>query len=134
MRLNIYSKINSHDEVTQFALDELAKIAKMDLPHYSLSQPIVCHGYIGTAVVLNLMYLDTGREEFLHKVVEMVEASAAFNIERFFDNAHRVAKGSNSESMASLHDHLEGFNGIVRSTLSIIMGVPCENEKRLLMM
>jgi len=79
------------------------------------------------------MYLDTGREEFLQKTVEMVEASATFNVERFFENAHHVASSSNSESLATLHEHLEGFNGIIHSTLSIIKGIPSENEKRLLM-
>jgi len=124
----------SNDEAKQFALDELIKIAMLDLPSYMLSQPIVCHGYIGTAAVLNLMYLDTGKEEFLHKTIEMIEASIGFNIERFFENAHQVARNNNAETLATLHDHLEGFNGIVHSILSIIKGIPTENEKRLLML
>jgi len=123
----------SDDNVKQFALDELIKIAKIDLPSFLLFQPIVCHGYIGTAAVLNLMYLDTGREEFLQKTVEMVEASAAFNVEKFFENAQQAANNTNSDTRGTLHEHLEGFNGIIHSTLSIIKGIPSENEKRLLM-
>jgi len=122
----------SDDKVKQFAIDELIKIAKLDLSSYSLFQPIVCHGYIGTAAVLNLMYLDTKREEFLHKIVEMVEASAAFNIEGFFENAQQVANNYDTNP-ATMHEHLEGFNGIINSTLSIIKGISSENDKRLLM-
>ena len=122
----------TNNMVKQFAVDELVKIAKMELQSYSLSQPIVCHGYVGTAAILNLMYLDTGREEFLQKTIELVEASAAFNIEGFFANANHVAKNNNTESLATLHDYLEGFNGIVHTILSIIKGNPSVNEKRLL--
>jgi len=124
----------SDDKIKQFALEELIKIAQMDLSSYMLSQPIVCHGYIGTAAVLNLMYLDTGRDEFLQKVIEMTEASAAFNIESFFENARYVSSANSTATMATLHDYLEGYNGIMRSILSIIKGIPCEHEKRLLML
>ena len=124
----------SNDRVKQFALDELLKIAKLDLPSYLLSQPIVCHGYVGTAIILSLMYIDTGREEFKLKAAEMVESGTAFNIERFFENAHHIAASNNTETLATTHDHLEGFNGIIHSTLSIMKCIPSENEKRLLML
>jgi len=123
----------SNDKVMRFALDELIKIARMDLSSYLLVTPIVCHGYVGTAAVLSLMYQDTGRDEFLEKTIEMVEAGTAYNIKRFFDNAHQIASNNNTETLASLHDYLEGFSGIVHSILSIIKGVHSENEKRLLM-
>jgi len=123
----------SDDTVKQFALEELIKIAMIDLPSYLLFQPIVCHGYVGTALIMNLMYLDTGREEFLKKTVEMVEASVVFSIEKFNENVRHVASRNNTEIISTLHEHLEGFNGIVHSILSILKGTPSENEKRLLM-
>jgi len=103
------------------------------LSNYLLSQPIICHGYIGTAAILNLMYLDTGRKEFLHKTIEMVEASIAYNIEGFFENAQQVVRNMNTEIPATLHDHLEGYNGVIHTVLTIIKGLSGENEKRLLM-
>jgi len=117
----------SNEKIKQFAIDELIKIAKMDLPNYLLSQPIVCHGYIGTAMVLNLMYHDTGRDEFLQKTIEMTEASATFNIERYFENARHVTTAHGADDRAALHDHLEGYNSIIHSILLILKGIPSEN-------
>jgi len=124
----------SNDEVKQFALDELIKIAKMDLADYLLIQPIICHGYVGTAAIFNLMYLDAGREEFLQKTIEMIEASIEFDINGFVENTQKVAKNNNSDIKADLHNHLEGYNGMMHTILSILKGRPTENEKRLLML
>jgi lantibiotic modifying enzyme len=131
--LFIAGDLMSNEELKQFALDELVKIAKMDLSEYALTQPIVCHGYIGTAAILNLMYLDTNKIEFLQKTTEMVETSIAFNIERYIENENHLAKMRDTSSRASLHGHLEGYNGIIQTILSIIKGLPNENEKRLVM-
>ena len=131
--LYIAGDILSNEKVKQFAIDELVKIAKMDLANYQLVQPIVCHGYIGTASILNLMYLDTNRVEFLQKTIEMVEASVTFNIERFFESERQLANTRNTSFRADLHNHLEGYNGIIQNVLSIIKGLPNENDKRLLM-
>ena len=123
------------DEKTKnFALDELIKIAEMDLINYELTQPIVCHGYVGTAAILSAMYLDTNRVEFLQKTTEMVEASISFNIERYTENERQLARMLNLSLRTSLHSHLEGYNGIVQTVLSILKGMPNENEKRLLVL
>jgi len=121
-----------NEKVKQLALSELVKIAKMDLSNYNLAQPIVCHGYIGTASIMNLMYLDTNRTEFLEKTIEMIEAGGVFNIEAFFESEHQLAKAKNTPARASLHNHLEGYNGIVQTIMSIIKGRPNDNDKRLL--
>ena len=121
------------ESVKAFALDELAKIAEMDLAKYELVQPVVCHGFVGTAAILNAMYLDTKRVEFLQKATEMVETSISFNIERYTENEDKLASILNLSSRASLHSHLEGYNGLIQTTLSIVKGRPNENEKRLLM-
>jgi len=123
----------SNDTIKHFALEELSKIAKMELSSYVLSQPIICHGYVGTAIILNLMYLDTKREEFIQKTIEMIEASTEYNVEKFFENANQVASEFNVTTLAALHDHLEGFNGIIHSTLTILKGITSVNDKRLLM-
>ena len=119
-------------DIKHFTLEEFSKIAKMDLSEYKFNQPIVCHGHIGTAAILNAMYLDTGREEFLEKTIEMIGVSLRYNIERYFENEVRVAKERNISSRASLHSHLEGYNGIIQTTLSILKGQPGADEKRLL--
>lgn len=124
----------NNSKLKQYAIDELIKIADLDFDGFMLSQPIVCHGYAGTAAIMNLMYLDTGRNEFLHKTVEMTEASAMFSIERYFANAQQLANNANMDLRADLHSHLEGYNGIIHTILSIIKGLPSENEKRLLML
>ena len=122
----------SNSKVEQFAVDEFIKIAKMSLSDYRLGQMIVCHGYIGTAAILNAMYLDTGHVQFLDKTIEMIEAGAIFNIERFFENERTIAQARNEPSRASLHNHLEGYNGILQTMLSILTGTVNGNEKRLL--
>ncbi|MCL2426864.1 MAG: lanthionine synthetase C family protein [Oscillospiraceae bacterium] len=131
--LYISGNLLSNEKVKQFAQDELIKIAKMELSDYQLMQPIVCHGYIGTAAILNLMYLDTNRIEFLQKTTEMLEASVVLNIERFVENEKQLANVRNTTFRVSLHNHLEGYNGIMQTALSIIKGHPTENEERLLM-
>ena len=122
------------EKAEQFALNELIKIAEMDLEAYKLSQPIVCHGDIGTAAILNLMYLDTNRTEFLQRTIRMVESGMSFNIERFIENEKHVANIRKATLRLSLNNHLEGYVGIIQTILSIIKGIPTENEKRLLMM
>ena len=118
------------ESIKKFALDELIKIAKMDLSEYQLFQPIVCHGYIGTAAILNAMYLETGRVEFLQKIIEMIEASAVYTIECFLESEKQ--RTDNPSSRAGLHNHLEGYNGIMQTILSILKSQPSANEKRLL--
>lgn len=122
----------SNNKVKQFALNELLKIAEMELTDYLLTQPIVCHGFIGTAAIMNLMYLETGMAQFHKKTVEMVEVSAMFSIERYFENEKQRANERNISSRANLHTHLEGYNGIIQTILAIIKGNPSGNEKRLL--
>jgi hypothetical protein len=124
--------LTSNNEVEQFALDELIKIAEMNLVDFALKQPIVCHGFVGTAAIINLMYLETGRAEFHKKVLEMLEVSASISIEQFFENEKQRANERNTPLRASLHDHLEGYNGMVQTILAIIKGNPSGNDKRLL--
>jgi len=131
--LYISGDLLSNEDVKKFALDEFLKVAKMDLYRFQLMQPIVCHGYIGTAAILNLMYLDTNRIEFLHKAIEMVEASMNFNIERFAENERQVVTKRKTPPLWTVHDYLEGYNGIIQTALSIIKGKSAKNEMRLLM-
>jgi len=132
--LYIAGILTCNDEVARFALDELVKIAKMDLSDYLLSQPIVCHGFIGTAAIINLMYLETGKVEFLQRTTEMVEVSATIGIERFFDIEKLKSKETGTPFKEDLHGHLEGYNGIIQTVLSVIKGCPTGNEKRLSML
>ena len=122
----------SDAKTKQFALEELLKIAKMDLAGFLLSQAIVCHGFVGTAAIFNLMYLETGRTEFYDKTFEMVAPSAAMSIENFFVGEKQKAEKQNMDLRASLHNHLEGYNGVMQTILSIIKGSPSGNDKRLL--
>jgi len=124
----------SNKKVAQFALSELIKITEMDLTDYLLVQPIVCHGFAGTAAIMNLMYLDTGKAEFLNKTIEMLEIAAQLDIKHFFENEKQIATERNASSRASLYCYLEGYGGIINTILSIAKGVSNENEKRLLVM
>jgi len=119
-------------EVKQFALDELLKIAEMDLSDYMLGQTIVCHGFVGTAAILNAMYLDTGKVQFIQKTVEMIEICATLNIEQFFKFEEELAHRRGAPFRGSLHQHLEGYNGIIQTIFSILQGSLKGNEKRLL--
>ena len=131
--LYISGVLVSNDEVAKFATSELINIAKMDLSDYLLTLPIVCHGLVGTAAILNLMYLETGKTDFLKKTVEMIGLSAMIDIESFFEISKQNMRERGVSSIISLHNHLEGYNGIIQTILSIIKGCPSENEKRLLM-
>jgi len=122
----------SNDEVTQFAISELVKIAKMNSAGYLLESPIVCHGLVGTAAIINLMYLDTGKDEFYNKTIEMLEVAIKVDVNNFFDSEKQRASERNKPLRASLHNYLEGYGGIINTILSIAKGVPSENEKRLL--
>jgi len=123
----------SDEKVKQFAIDEMLKIAKMELADYMLIQPIVCHGYVGTGSIFSQMYLDTGRQEFLEKTKKMIDATISYDISRFIENEKSVANSHNSPLKLNVHNHLEGFNGMMQMTLSILRQQPDENDKRLLM-
>jgi len=130
--LYMSSVFMSNEKIEQFALAELLKIAQMDLDKYLLSQPIVCHGYVGTAAILDLMYQDTRKTEFLNKVLEMIYISISYSIDRFFEAEKQMASERSIASRASLHNHLEGYNGIIQTILSMIKGKPTGNDRRLL--
>jgi len=132
--LYMSGSLMSNSKIEQFALEEFNKIAEMSLSDYKLVQMIVCHGFVGTAAILNAMYLDTGNEQFHHKTIEMIEDCAILDIERFFENERTLAQTRNRTTRASLHNHLEGYCGIIQTILSILKGIPTGNEKRLLIM
>lgn len=124
--------LTSNSITEQFAQKELEKIAAMDLSDYALPQMIVCHGFVGTAAVLNAMYLDTGNVQFLQNTVKMIETCATMDTEQFFEHEKRVARGKNTPLRVDMHGHLEGYNGIIQTVLSILRGVQNGNDKRLL--
>jgi hypothetical protein len=132
--LYLYGVSMSDDKAKRFAVEELIKIAKMPLVNYFLDQPIVCHGLIGTAEILNLMYLDTGEQGFYQRAREMVEICVGYDMERCYEIAKRIRFELNAPSQIDSHNHLEGFNGIIQTTLSIITGCPNENDMRLMIM
>jgi len=122
----------SNSEVEQFALKEFVKIAEMNLSDYALVQMVVCHGFAGTAAILNAMHLDTGKVEFLQKTIEMIESCAILNVEQFIEHENKLAHMRNLPLRASLHNHLEGYCGVIQTILSILKGVPDGNDRRLL--
>jgi len=130
--LYVASTLTSNSEVKQFALKELVKIAEMPLANYRLQQMIVCHGFAGTAAILNAMHVDTDLEQFQRKALEMIEVCATMSIDSFFEHENRITREKHSFRQASLHSHLEGYNGVIQSTLSILKCVPNGNNKRLL--
>jgi len=130
--LYISGVLISDNKTEQFALKELLKIAEMNLSDYMLNQIIVCHGLAGTAAIVNAMYLDTGIRQFLDRAVEMIEICAKTNIKQFFEDENRFALEYNVTSRARLHNHLEGYNGVLQTTLSILKGIYTRNDKRLL--
>ena len=130
--LYLYGRSMPDEKISQFALDELIKIASMPVRDYLLSQPIVCHGFAGTAEIMNLMYLDTGLPDFYIKTYEMIEKSISYNIERYTELEKRLAVERGMPVQIKLHNHLEGYSGIIQTILSIIKGVPNANDKRLL--
>jgi len=132
--LYIVGVVMGDRQTEKFAIDEMVKIAEMPLEKYMLSQPIVCHGLAGTAAILDIMYQDTGRREFLTKVTEMVEVSATYSTEIFLESEKKIANARSISSRATLHEHLEGYNGIVQTIFSILKGRPTGHEKRLLML
>lgn len=81
---------------------------------------------------MNLMHLETGKAVFFDKVIEMTEIAASLDIEHFFKSEKLMASERNTPLQSSLHCHLEGYNGIIQTILSIAKGIPSENEKRLL--
>jgi len=115
-----------------FALEELLKIACQDLEKYALTQPIVCHGLIGTAAIMSMMYIETGRHEFINKAIEMTKLCASLDATSFIDADKKRSETLNLHPRATLHDYLEGYAGILQTILSIIEGIPNENEMRLL--
>ena len=123
----------SDEKVKHFATVEMLKIAKMELADYMLIQPIVCHGYVGTGSIFSQMYLNTGRQEFLEQTKKMIEATISYDISRFIENEKSVANSHNSPLKLNVHNHLEGFNGMMQMVLSILRQQPDENDKRLLM-
>ena len=126
------SILMGRDDVAKFALDEFLKIAELDLANYALGQAIVCHGLVGTAAVLNLMYLETGKTAFLDKSSEMINMCSVIDINSYFELEKQRAQEINSQSRASLHNHLEGYSGILQTILSIIRSRPTGNDRRLL--
>jgi len=121
-----------NSEIEKFAIEEMVKIAEIKLEKYLLTQPIVCHGYIGTAAILDMMYRDTGKSDLMTKVMQMVEVSTEYSKEDFFAAEKLSANERNIDIRATLHQHLEGYSGILQTTLAILKGNPTGHDRRFL--
>jgi len=126
------SDFTDNIELKQFVIKEFKKIVKMDMDDYLLSQPIICHGYAGTAAVFHSMYLSTNDIEFLSKAIEMLKISVQFTPSEFLDYINSINQNVELSGKAQLHEYLEGYSGILQTLLSVVMEVSSENEKRLL--
>lgn len=134
LRALYMSGVFMHDvKIEKFALNELLKISQMDLAYYLLDSAIICHGFIGTASIFNLMYLETGIVGFFEKAKEMVEVCAVVSIEDYLENEEQIKSKYNLNIQTNYHSYLEGYNGIIQTILSIIKCIPNENDKRILM-
>jgi len=110
----------SDDKVKMFAINELIKISQMDLSNYLLTMPIICHGLVGTAAILNLMYLETGKTEFLQKITEMIESSAVISAEQFFEIEKQNARKLGVSPHLNQHNYLDARKSILKNTEKVI--------------
>ena len=60
--------------------------------------------------------------------------SALIDFDRFVEIEKKFTIERNIYARANIHGHLEGYNGIIQTILSIVKGRPGENEKRLLLL
>ena len=115
-----------------FVVSEFIKISKLNNSYYYLSQPIVCHGFAGTAAVFKMMYLDTGNKKFLKKALELTELCTNFSHEIFLHHQAKIAQQIQKPVQCILHEYLEGYSGILQTILFIMKNEPNEDERRLL--
>jgi len=125
--LYIAAREKSDNELTEFCIKELKKIASMDTRDYLLASPIVCHGLSGVVLVLKKMYQETRDEVFHYKMLELLEKLIRNFTYREIENED--LKGINT---IKEYDYLEGYTGILQTIYSVITDTVNVNEKRLL--
>ena len=125
--LYIAAKAKSDIRLKEFCIEELKKIALLDIKEYLLFSPIVCHGLSGVLLVLKKMYQETQDEVFYRKTIEILE-KLIYN----FVYKERENKELTGMNEIKEYNYLEGYSGILQTIYSVITDTVNINERRLL--
>lgn len=125
--LYIAAKEKSDKELTEFCVNELKKIASMDIRDYLLASPIVCHGLSGLALIFKRMHQETQDKAFYYKMLEILEKLIHNFVYRDIQNVNLIGMNEIKE-----YDYLEGYTGILQTIYSVITDTVNVNERRLL--
>lgn len=66
-----------------FSHDYMLGIANMQLEDFKVYTPILCHGYAGIIVIMELFYRETNEKEFREKINEIVKVEKKYFKEEF---------------------------------------------------
>lgn len=116
--LYISAKAIGDKEKELWVQNELKKIAQMPMDKLMLSSTMVCHGFSGIALIMNLMYENT-RDVVFHQTTHAI-------IEYILKMLPEEEK-----YMKQFH-YLEGSVGVLQTLISLTTGIHNCNEKRLL--
>ncbi len=125
--LYIAAKEKSDKELKEFCVNELKKIASMDVKDYLLASPIVCHGLSGVALIFKKIFQETQDKVFYYKMLEILEKLIHNFAYRDIENVNLTGMNEIKE-----YDYLEGYTGILQTIYSVITDTVNVNERRLL--
>ncbi len=122
--LYLVSKNIGDNELLQFSINNLLSIAKMDNRKYLLESSIICHGYSGILVVLNLLCKEIGHpilKSKIHELIAEIIKSYDENYSYGFVNCGTVEKdGIKVTGYIEFFDILNGAAGVVLALISAI--------------
>ena len=108
----------------EFALKHLLKIAVSNISDYKLESPILCHGYAGLIVILNLLNLESPCESLENRLKEILQIEYTFyNTQSHFgfkDRGVSVEKGIRKVEEVEEYSLLNGSHGILLSLHSLV--------------
>ncbi|OZV13469.1 hypothetical protein CIW83_02685 [Tissierella sp. P1] len=114
-------------KIERFTVDEMPKIAQMNISDYMLTSPILCHGFADTAAIMNEVYKDTKNPIFWNKTLELIE----YTIESYNLHHNKNYKVDTGDEI-NKYDYLVGYTGILQTIYFILTGIPNGNESRIL--
>jgi len=123
------SVYTANREMENFAIDELVKIAQMEVGRYLLSSPIICHGFAGTVSIMDEMYRDTGNTVFL----DAARQQAITCVDCIINTDYSYIEPDPTKKV-HLYSYLEGFSGILQTIQSFVGNGGCLHKKRILVL
>lgn len=127
LRIMYLASIYTQNEKNKIhAINELIKIAEMEISDYILTMPVNCHGYAGTVSIMTEMYHDTKNDVFLNTAIKQIIICIDYII-----NANYI-QDETSATKVSLYSYLNGYSGMLQTIKSFIKNDENMHKKRML--